>query len=62
MGKNTEDGQALFGSPAFDAGKAKRAYKILQDLPGMRKKIRKIEKQLAKSQDSKNLKESEPKQ
>jgi len=40
------DGQTVFGSPAFDAGKAKRSYLLIKSLPDMHKKIRDLEKRL----------------
>jgi len=40
------DGAAIFGSPAIDAVKAKRAYSLIEYLPDMRKNIHKLEKQL----------------
>ena len=45
---NVPDGQALVGSPAIDANKAKRAYSLIEYLPDMRKNIRDIEKRLEK--------------
>ncbi len=42
------DGATVLGSPAIEAGKAKRALATIQYLPDMRKSIRKIEKQIAK--------------
>ena len=40
------DGQNVVGAPAIDAIKAKRAYSMIEDLPEMRKSIRRLEKQL----------------
>lgn len=40
------DGTTLLGSPAIEASKAKRAYSLIQYLPDMRKKIKKLEKRL----------------
>lgn len=42
------DGMTIVGSPAIDANKAKRAYALIETLPDMRKKIKKLEKQLNK--------------
>ena len=53
VANNVESGKALFGTPAIDANKAKRAYVMIAKLPEMRKAIREIEKQL------KNLKEND---
>jgi UDP-3-O-[3-hydroxymyristoyl] glucosamine N-acyltransferase len=39
------DGQNVVGAPAIDAIKAKRAYSMIEDLPEMRKSIRRLEKQ-----------------
>ena len=44
------DGATIVGSPAIDVNKAKRAYALIETLPDMRKKIKKLEKKL-KSQD-----------
>jgi len=40
------DGAAIAGTPAISALNAKRAYSMFEDLPEMKKKIRKIEKQI----------------
>ncbi|MFA6185746.1 MAG: UDP-3-O-(3-hydroxymyristoyl)glucosamine N-acyltransferase [Phycisphaerae bacterium] len=40
------DGAAIAGTPAINALNAKRAYSMFEDLPEMKKKIRKIEKQI----------------
>jgi len=40
------DGKNIFGSPAIDAGLAKRAYSLIQYLPEMRQNIRKLQNQL----------------
>lgn len=37
------DGAVVFGTPAFDAKKAKRAYVVLKSLPDMQKSFRKLE-------------------
>ena len=41
------DGKVIAGTPAIDAGTAKRAYSLLEDLPEMRKSVRDLEKRLA---------------
>jgi len=43
---NVTDGKIVLGSPAVDAGIAKRAYSMLKYLPEMRKTIRKLEKDI----------------
>ena len=48
------DGKAIFGSPAVEAGKARRAYSLIQYLPEMRQKIRKLQKRLDKITSSNN--------
>jgi UDP-3-O-[3-hydroxymyristoyl] glucosamine N-acyltransferase len=40
------DNAAIAGTPAINALNAKRAYSMFEDLPEMKKKIRKIEKQI----------------
>jgi UDP-3-O-[3-hydroxymyristoyl] glucosamine N-acyltransferase len=40
------DGQSVVGAPAIDAAKAKRAYSLIEDLPEMKKNIRRLEKHL----------------
>jgi UDP-3-O-[3-hydroxymyristoyl] glucosamine N-acyltransferase len=40
------DGSTIVGSPAIDVNKAKRAYALIETLPDMRKKIKKLEKKL----------------
>ena len=42
------DGATVLGSPAIEAGKAKRVLASMQYIPDMRKSIRRIEKQIAK--------------
>jgi UDP-3-O-[3-hydroxymyristoyl] glucosamine N-acyltransferase len=42
------DGKVIFGAPAVDASKAKRAYSLIETLPDMRRSIRSIEKRLEK--------------
>jgi UDP-3-O-[3-hydroxymyristoyl] glucosamine N-acyltransferase len=44
--KNIEDGAIILGAPAIDAGKAKRAYTLIAELPTMNKDIRKLQKKL----------------
>jgi UDP-3-O-[3-hydroxymyristoyl] glucosamine N-acyltransferase len=41
------DGSTIVGSPAIDAGKARRAYALIPELPEMRKAIRRLQRQLA---------------
>lgn len=45
------DGKTLFGTPAFDAKKAKLAYAMIKYLPEMRRAIRKLEKKLKTTDD-----------
>jgi UDP-3-O-[3-hydroxymyristoyl] glucosamine N-acyltransferase len=45
---NLPDGATVFGTPALEIGLAKRAYASIGSLPDMRKRIRKLEKQLKK--------------
>ena len=52
VGSNVDDGKVLFGSPAIDANQGKRAYLMIQHLPEMRKRIRKLEKSLMEKGDS----------
>lgn len=40
------DGQSVVGAPAINAAKAKRAYSLIEDLPEMRKTLRRLENQL----------------
>lgn len=47
------DGAILAGSPAFEAGKAKRAYSLIEYLPDMKRKIKELERQAGKT-DSEN--------
>jgi UDP-3-O-[3-hydroxymyristoyl] glucosamine N-acyltransferase len=42
------DGATIVGAPAIDAGKARRAYSLIEYLPEMKKKIKELERQLAK--------------
>jgi UDP-3-O-[3-hydroxymyristoyl] glucosamine N-acyltransferase len=39
------DNQNIFGAPAIDAAKARRAYAMIEDLPEIKKAIRRLEKQ-----------------
>jgi UDP-3-O-[3-hydroxymyristoyl] glucosamine N-acyltransferase len=48
------DGQTLFGLPAVDAKKAKRAYVLIQSLPDMYKSIRSLTKRLDKAERSRD--------
>jgi UDP-3-O-[3-hydroxymyristoyl] glucosamine N-acyltransferase len=53
---DVEDGKNIVGSPAIDAGLAKRAYSLIQYLPEMRQNIRKLQNkinQIASSSESK---------
>ncbi len=40
------DGATILGAPAIEANKAKRAYALIETLPDMRQKLRKLEKQI----------------
>ena len=42
------DGATLVGAPAIDAGKARRAYSLIEYLPELRKKIRDLERRMDK--------------
>ncbi|MBL7214293.1 MAG: UDP-3-O-(3-hydroxymyristoyl)glucosamine N-acyltransferase [Phycisphaerae bacterium] len=46
---NVPDGATILGAPAIDANKAKRAYALIETLPEMRQKLRKLEKEISKS-------------
>jgi UDP-3-O-[3-hydroxymyristoyl] glucosamine N-acyltransferase len=48
------DGKVLAGVPAIDAGKAKRAYSLIEDLPEIRKSVRDFEKRLAELEKLQN--------
>ncbi len=50
--RDTPDGAVIFGSPAIEANKAKRAYSLIEYLPDMRKTVRKLEKRLAEIENS----------
>lgn len=45
---NVPDGATILGAPAIDANKAKRAYALIESLPDIRRKLRKLEKKLNK--------------
>lgn len=45
---NVPDGATIVGTPAIDASKAKRAYSLIEYLPEMKKKIKELERQVAK--------------
>lgn len=42
------DGATIVGTPAIDAGKARRAYSLIEYLPEMKKKLKDIERKLEK--------------
>jgi UDP-3-O-[3-hydroxymyristoyl] glucosamine N-acyltransferase len=42
------DGATIVGTPAIDANKAKRAYALIETLPDMRKKLKKLDKEITK--------------
>ena len=42
IGDDAKDGEILWGSPAFDAGKAKRAYFLIRRLPEMWKELKRL--------------------
>ena len=46
------DGKTVVGSPAIDANKAKRAYALIETLPDMRKKLKKLDKEINKLKDN----------
>ena len=50
---NLSDGEVVFGMPAFNANKARRAYTLLKSLPEMQKNLRKLEKRVANVEKSK---------
>ncbi len=52
VSNNVTDGDTLFGTPAFDANKAKRAYTVLKQLPDMKKTIRELQKRLKKLEEN----------
>jgi len=45
------DGKDIFGSPAIDSDKARRAYALIGALPEMHKKIKALEKKIKKATD-----------
>ncbi len=49
---NIPDGKILLGTPAIDPGTTKRIYATLPQLPEMRKKIKQLEKKLAKLEEA----------
>ncbi|MHC4395407.1 MAG: UDP-3-O-(3-hydroxymyristoyl)glucosamine N-acyltransferase [Planctomycetota bacterium] len=46
------DGKVIFGAPAIDANKAKRAYSLIESLPQIRQSIRRLEKRLEELEKS----------
>lgn len=46
------DGAIIAGSPAIEAGKAKRAYSLIEYLPEMKRKIKALEQQLGKTSET----------
>ncbi|MCK5472778.1 MAG: UDP-3-O-(3-hydroxymyristoyl)glucosamine N-acyltransferase, partial [Planctomycetes bacterium] len=48
------DGKAIFGSPAIEISKARRAYSMIQYLPDIRQSVRKLQKQIDKITSSNN--------
>lgn len=53
VGDDVADGAVLWGTPAFDAGKAKRAYFLLRRLPEMWKEIKRLKAKMADKDDMK---------
>ena len=49
---NIPDGKILLGTPAIDPGVTKRIYATMPHLPEMRKRIKQLEKKLAKLEKS----------
>lgn len=49
VANNVPAGKIILGTPAIDANKTKRIYATMQNLPQMRKDIRKIKKKLEKT-------------
>ena len=45
---DVEDGRVILGAPAMDAGKAKRAYSLIEYLPEMKRKIKRLEQMVEK--------------
>jgi UDP-3-O-[3-hydroxymyristoyl] glucosamine N-acyltransferase len=56
---NVGDNKIVLGSPAIDAGIAKRAYSMIKNLPDMRKSIRNLEKHLGLPGKNNSQKDSE---
>jgi len=52
VNNNIEDGKIVLGSPAIEAGKAKRVYAVMPHLPEMKQKIRKLEKKMEKIENA----------
>jgi len=48
------DGKVIVGAPAIEAGKARRAYSLIEYLPQMRKSLRHFEKRLRNLEDQTN--------
>lgn len=48
VSNNVPDGKILLGTPAIDPGVTKRVYATMPQLPEMRKKIKQLEKKIAK--------------
>jgi UDP-3-O-[3-hydroxymyristoyl] glucosamine N-acyltransferase len=53
VGKDFADGSVVFGSPAFEATRAKRAYTIIKYLPEMRQGLRKLEERVSNLEKAK---------
>lgn len=45
---NVPDGATVVGTPAIEANKAKRAYALIETLPDIRKKLKVLDKEIAK--------------
>ncbi len=52
VSNNVPDGKVLLGTPAIDPGITKRIYATMPQLPEMRKKIKQLEKKLAKLEEA----------
>lgn len=52
VSNDAEDGAILWGTPAFDAGKAKRAYFLLRRLPEMWKELKRLKAKVADKEES----------
>jgi len=48
---NVPDGATILGSPAIEANKAKRAYVLIETLPDIRKKLKRLDKEINKLKD-----------